>query len=64
MLASKHLPHRISFIDHIKVRETEAVIYFVTGRTFEYIFGTGKVHWLVDKLKFIEIFQDFIFEEK
>ena len=64
MLASQHLPLRISFIDHIVVRENEALIYFVTGSCYKYIFGTETVHWLVDKVKFLEIFQDFIFEEE
>ena len=64
MLASRYLPTRISFIDRIELREKEAVIHFVTGRTFEYIFGTESVHWLIDKIKFVDIFRDFIFEEE
>ena len=64
MLASQRLPLRISFIDHIVVRESKALIHFVTGSCYEYIFGTGTVHWLVDKVKFLEIFQDFIFIEE
>ncbi len=64
MLASRYLPARISFIDRIELRENEAVIHFITGRTFEYIFGTESTHWLVDKIKFVDIFRDFIFEEE
>ena len=64
MLAFKGLPHKISFIEYIIVRESEAIIHFVTGRTFEYTFGTEKVHWIVDKIKFQTIFHDFIIEEE
>ncbi len=63
MLASQRLPLRISFIDHIVVRENEALFYFVDGSCYEYTFGTETVHWLVEKLKFLEIFQDFILVE-
>ena len=49
---------KLSDINYIVVRETEAVIYLKTGATYEYIFDREYPNF--DKLNFLRIFGKFV----
>ena len=48
------------FIDYIDLRYYEAIIYFKSGETYEYIFGSEGVDWYTDRRNFNHIFRSFI----
>ena len=54
------LINKFRFIDYIDLRDYEAIVYFKSGETYEYIFGSEGVDWLTDRRNFNHIFRCFI----